>query len=432
MKRILGVLFLLVLMPFAAEAREYTLEQAVAQALKANPGLAAKLQAIKVSQMNIGVAQSYFWPKVSLYAGKDRLRNAGDVGSVDELSNKTGRRGVDVTLSLFAGFMHLNELERSMMQADVSRAQHEQAEIDLVANVQTQFLGLLSARSERTHIRDAIARIQTQLKAAEAFVRLDMAPRLNVLQNEVELSQARQEEIRVNNDIRHCVMQLNRLLGLPPGEQVLYAGDLWQYGGAVGYTEEEALARAMRSRPDLVVARKSIDVALKEADISAGSALPRVDLVYSDGKMKRDYRDERFDDYTRRFQSVRLTVTWDVFEGGKTAFSYLGDKKRARALTMEYEDALNKAGTEVSKSLMDIAAAWELIGMSRRGVEAAKESYAMADKRYGTQIGTITELLDAQAKLTRAETEATRAWAEYHRARVLFFHSIGTYNAALN
>ena len=55
----------------------------------------------------------------------------------------------------------------------------------------------------------------------------------------------------------------------------------------------------------------------------------------------------------------------------------------------------------------------------------------MANKRYMTHTGTITDLLDAQLKLTQAETDASQALMEYHSARSKFFYYIGRENVSL-
>ena len=132
-----------------AQAQEFTLEQAVEHALKANPSVESKLLTLEQAKMNIGVAQSYFWPRVSLVSSNNRLENSGAAGSTDDLSSRSWSRGIRVNLSLFAGFAHLNNLDKSRISVD----------------------------------KESITRIETQLKAAEAFVKVGMAPYVNVLQN---------------------------------------------------------------------------------------------------------------------------------------------------------------------------------------------------------------------------------------------------------
>lgn len=414
-------------------AATFSLEQAVNHALESNPSVEAKLFLLEQARMNVGVAQSYFWPRVSLVGSANKLENMNNVETYnsDNLTSDNTSIGVRVTMSLFAGFVHLNNLQRSLISVDVEKARHQQARMELTANVQLQFLQLLKAREDLKSAEESINRIKTQLRAAEEFVKVGMAPYLNVLQNRVELSKAEQDVIRVRNDIRNAEVQLNKYLGFPPHEAVRYHGDLKDFSGVVAYSEAEAIERAVRNRPDLIVARKSVEVARKDVHTALGEYLPRVDASYDNTRFRKEYENKLYNDYTRRYWSAALNFSWDVFSGGSTTFTALGNRDRARSLQKDYEDAMSGARTDVIRALLDISAARELITASRTGIDAARENYAMANRRYMTNTGTITELMDAQLRLTQAENDVSQALTEYHSARARFFHSIGQENPGL-
>ena len=63
--------------PRAAET--FTMEQAVARAMKANPGVEAKMLMLEQARLSVGVAQSYFWPRVSLVGTTSRVQNYEEV-----------------------------------------------------------------------------------------------------------------------------------------------------------------------------------------------------------------------------------------------------------------------------------------------------------------------------------------------------------------
>jgi outer membrane protein TolC len=431
-----GVLRLLTLLLFTllaapVSAQNLDMRQAVLYALKNNPGLDSKLKALEKAKMDIGTAQSFFWPRVSVSTSSDYLRNTGEYATVDDLSSRTNRQGYRISYTLFNGFAHLSNLQKSMISAEIAELTHLQTKMELIASIQSQFIDLLKYREEMRHIRDSFRRLETQLKAAKAFVAVGMAPQLNVLQNEVALARVRQEEIRLQNAMRSCEIRLGQYLGLAPDATVRYIGELGAYGRGTGYTEIEAVKIALKSRPDLLIADKSIEAAAKDSHAAAGNYLPKVEVAYSNMAMDRDFIDRRFVDYSRNYWQISLNFTWDIFSGGHTTFSYLAERKRMAALRKAYEDTLNAARTDVITSWMEMATCEELIKASRTNVTAAKESYAMANKRYVTGIGTITELLDAQEQLTKAEIDASRAVAEYQAARVKFFFYIGMENTPL-
>ena len=74
-----------------AQAQEFTMEQAVEHAIKGNPSVESKLLTLEQAKMNIGVAQSYFWPRVPPrpHRQKSVLRARAVVRSVHQEAGDT-------------------------------------------------------------------------------------------------------------------------------------------------------------------------------------------------------------------------------------------------------------------------------------------------------------------------------------------------------
>ncbi len=107
------------------------------------------------------------------------------------------------------------------------------------------------------------------------------------------------------------------------------------------------------------------------------------------------------------------------------------DKKRVNGLEFAYRNTVSSAKTDVLKAMMDIQAAKEMHATAKQGLKAAEENYAMASNRYNTNVGTITELLDAQTRLTEAEVRISKSLADFQIARVRLFYNIGVKNTGL-
>ncbi|MBD5641944.1 MAG: TolC family protein [Desulfovibrio sp.] len=418
----------------AGNGSTFTIGQAVEEALRANPGIEAKKLMVENARMNVGVAQSTFWPRVSLNWSSNRIKNYEEVNTynADNLSSFNWNKGIRVSYPLFAGFAHLSALQKSLLQKDMQIHQQHQASLELANNVQMQFLQLLKSREDLKTAQDSIKRLETQLAAAEAFVEMDMAPYLNVLQNRTDLANARQNLIRVQNDIRNCEVQLNRFLARPDAANIKYVGSLKDFPvKSAGITEEEAIREALAHRPDLKAAQKAIEVAFKDMRISMSQFLPRIDLNYDDMASSKDYDNSQYQGYTRNYWSAGITFTWEVFSGGQTTFQSIADKKRADSLRKDYEEAVNTARAEVIRAILDIDSSREMIEAARKGLSAAQEAYDMAVTRYETDTGTITELLDGQLRLTQAQNDLAAALASCQIARSRLFFSLGRENASL-
>lgn len=417
----------------SAPGKTLTLSQAVEEALKANPGIEAKRLMLENAKMNIGVAQSFFWPRVSIMYSSNRLKNYEEVNTYnsDNLSSFNWNKGWRASYPLFAGFAHLSTLQKSLLNRDIEAQRHRLACLELASNVQLQFLQLLRSREDLKTARDSIKRLETQLASAEAFVEMDMAPYLNVLQNRTDLANAKQQLIRVQNDIRNAEVQLNRYLGRPDGDTVNYVGKLTDYPTKAGISEEEAIREALANRPDLQIAQKSIEVAFKDMRIAMAQYLPRIDLTYDNMASSKDYDNSQYQGYTRNYWSAGITFTWEIFSGGQTTFQTLAEKKRAESLRKDYEDAVNGMRAEVIRTLLDINAAKDLISAAKSGLQSAREGYEMATTRYETDTGTITELLDAQLRLTQAENDIASAYWQLQSSRSRLNFYLGRQNPGL-
>lgn len=412
----------------------FTIGQAVEEALRANPSLEAKRLMVENARMNVGVAQSAFWPRASLSWSSNRIKNYEEVNTynADNLSSFNWNKGLRVTYPLFAGFAHLSTLQKSLLQKDTQILQQQQASLALANNVQLQFLNLLKSREDLKTAEDSIKRLEGQLASAEAFVEMDMAPYLNVLQNRTDLANARQNLIRIKNDIRNTEVQLNRFLGRPDAANINYVGSLKDFPvKAAGITESDAIREAINHRPDLKAAQKAIEIAFKDMHIAMGQYLPRIDLTYDNMSSSKDYDNSRYDGYTRNYWSAGITFTWEVFSGGQTTFQTLAEKKRAESLRKDYEEAVNTARAEVIQALLDIDASRDMIQVAHTGLKSAQEAYDMAATRYETDTGTITELLDGQLRLTQAQNDLSTALASCQIARSRLFFSLGRHNASL-
>ena len=417
----------------AVPGQNFTIAQAVEEALKVNPGVEAKRLMLENARMNVGVAQSFFWPRVSVVFSSNRLKNYEEVNTYnsDNLSSFNWNKGIRVSYPLFVGFAHLSGLQKSLIQKDIQEQEHRLACLELGSNVQIQFLELMKLREDLKTAQDSIKRLETQLASAKAFVEMDMAPYLNVLQNETDLATARQQLIRTQNDIRNAEVQLNRYLARPDAADIVYKGTLKDFPIEVNITEEDAIRESLAQRPDLLAAQKGIEAAAKDMHITMGQFLPRIDLTYDDMASSKDYDNGQYHGYTRNYWSAGITFTWEFFSGGQTTFQSLADKKRMDSLRKSYEESVNGARAEIIKTLMDISAARELIASTKSGLKSAQEGYDMALTRYETDTGTITELLDAQVRLTQAQSDAANALYQMQSSRARLFFYLGRPNPSL-
>ncbi|WP_304736942.1 TolC family protein, partial [uncultured Desulfovibrio sp.] len=72
----------------------------------------------------------------------------------------------------------------------------------------------------------------------------------------------------------------------------------------------------------------------------------------------------------------------------------------------------------------------EVYQNARAGAKTAEANYALANERYKT-VGTLSDLIGAQSRLTEAEVRISKALADFQTARVRLFFNMGLRNPTL-
>lgn len=206
----------------APAAVTFTMEEAVNQALRVNPGVESARHSLDAAESGRKAARAGFGPSIGLNYGatlydKDRpARNA----------KKEYSYGVTVSQPLFTGFNLLNAYQKAELQEDEKELELENSRLALVGQVQARFLEYLKAQENIRSTRRSLERSRAQLALARASYEVGARPRLDVLQAELDVSRNEAVLIQCENSRDICRAQLNTLLDLKVDADTDYVGDL--------------------------------------------------------------------------------------------------------------------------------------------------------------------------------------------------------------
>lgn len=415
-----------------ALADQFTLEQTVLAGLKANPSVQAARQVLEQARMNVKAARGSFLPSFTVQSSYSKYSLYGDVLTVDNLDRNIFTGNLAISQPLFAGYSILNNYLRAKIQVDADNARLGQARLDLIAHIQQDFLNLLKSREDLKTVNNEIERVESQLEASKVFYKAGLAPYNDVLKSEVELSKAQTDKIKVLNIIKNLTTQLNTYRSAPFDEDVQYVGDLHDYGFTLTYDVNSAITAALSKRPDLLIGKKSIEIAEKDAKETVARYYPRITLDYTIGRQQTDYDNYVISRATQDTATLGVNLKWNIFDGGTTTYSYLASLKHIAALKGSLENQIAEAKAAIVKAFTNIDDAKKLMELALNAKQSALENYNMATARYRTRIGTINEMFEAQTNLTRAESDISSAYMQYHVAKAALFNNIGIEDIALS
>ncbi|RWU05268.1 TolC family protein [Pseudodesulfovibrio sp. S3] len=406
----------------------FDLERSVQRALEFNPSMTAIRAQLKGAGYGTRSALGSFGPALGgsygytyydreyTYSGKEN----DWVGSVN------------LTQPVFKGFNLLATWQKASLNEESTEASLTNVELSLVESVQSNFLSLLKARMDVKSAEDSVARLESQLKVTSAFYEVGLRPKSEVLDAEVDLATSKQDLLKAQNNVSTQEAQLNTLLNIPIETPVEYIGELKYVPFSLGL--KDCLTRAYAHRPDLLIGQKSVEISQKDVTIAQSSFYPSVDATW-------DYVN-RGDDpglggggsYSHRqseYWTAGVSASMTLFEWGHDYYDTKQYEETVKQLEAELENTRLNAGFEVKRSLLNIQEAADRITVADKSVAAAEEAYRMAVARYQAQVGTNTDVLNAQERLTASEAQLSQAMADYGTAVSALYVAMGEKNLGL-
>ena len=410
------------------------MSDAVEHALRFNPGLGAQEAESRSSEEGRKSARGAFGPRLGVSYSATKTESKRDPSATMGTKNpKMGvySWGIEVPQPIFQGFRLLSTYQKAALQADSDKASLRKAELDMTEQVQTAFLEYLKAGENTRSMRDSLTRLREQLRIAQAYFEVGLSPRLDVLQAEVDVSEAERLLIEAENTQATTLARLNTLLGFDATAVNTYTGTLKEVG--FRYTLEQCLELAYRQRPDLYVAQKAVEIARKSQKEVQSDYYPQIEGYYSmtqSGNTPGMQRSGENGSHVTNWE-VGAQATWNVFEWGTT---YYADKQAGWQVTkMRYEQENLKleVGYDIKSKYLAVQEARKRIAVAQNSVAQATEAYNVALARYHEHVGTNFDVLDASANLTSAQSSLTGAKADYLTALSQIYVAMGEYHPDL-
>ena len=410
------------------------MSDAVEHALRFNPGLGAQEAESRSSEEGRKSARGAFGPRLGVSYSATKTESKRDPSATMGTKNpKMGvySWGVEVTQPIFQGFRLLSTYQKAALQADSDKASLRKAELDMTEQVQTAFLEYLKAGENTRSMRDSLTRLREQLRIAQAYFEVGLSPRLDVLQAEVDVSEAESLLIEAENTQATALAKLNTLLGFDATAVNTYTGTLKEVG--FRYTLEQCLELAYRQRPDLYVAQKAVEIARKSQKEVQSDYYPQIEGYYSmtqSGNTPGMQRSGENGSHVTNWE-VGAQATWNVFEWGTT---YYADKQagwQGTKMRYEQENLKLEVGYDIKSKYLAVQEARKRIAVAQNSVAQATEAYNVALARYHEHVGTNFDVLDASANLTSAQSSLTGAKADYLTALSQIYVAMGEYHPDL-
>ncbi len=403
-------------------AIQLDLKTCIQMGLKYNPKLKADLytelsrsEDIKTALINL------LLPDMSINRSHQKLMSVGSSGAVNEdyLDQTSDLTSFDISKDILSLFSNLSEYHRAKLEKKIAEYQKRLTTIELIKDISTTFYNILKVDEDIKSLNDAIVHLRVNFDYAKALFNKRLISYTDVLNAKVDLEDVKQKLSIEKNKKNYFTNFLKTLIGLSPDEKITL-----RYKKPKAYTfeksYEECLSYAFKHRPEISILEFRRKIYEDERKTWLSRILPSLRVGINYNEYSRDYAElgrSMFGYYDRDFDisywNSYVSMKWELNSLPRNFFQIKRTKFVIKAIDKRIEDSKNTIRNEVRTYYLSVKEALKRITTTKIALKAAEENYKQAEEKFRLLIGSISEVLEAQERLTRARANYSQAILDF-------------------
>ena len=325
-----------------------TFTAALKKAYKNNSELNAERENISISEQELKISMSSYFPTITLEGSKsqdetDKLTNRnGSNATITDVDTET--KSISVTQTLF-DFGRGADLSKSKIGINLAKAKLLKKEQDILYKTVAAYTGLISANEKLEINRANVELLSRQVETDRIRLERGQISLSDVSQSESSLAGAEASFIQAQSDLLTSKLNYENIIGPLGNAQSLDKSSIMSY--QIPGSLNSAIEQSKKSNPDLIIAEMEYEQSKKDTSIARSELVPTAKL-----SLEKSYSDDLSATYDERDkETLKATVTWPFYSGGKNLASLNKNKNienRSR-LTLD---------SEIKQNQTNVASAW--------------------------------------------------------------------------
>lgn len=436
------VLFLFFVCPVMTWADEgppvLTLDESIRIALEQNLQIRSAQEELRGARAARQEAFTSFLPSFSTTYGYRRLSETptARVLDLDNFPPVLGFReapvgtrdnytwSLEVTQPLFSGGAISGAHDMAATGVDISSLQQRLAVQDVVLEVRDAYFTILKAERVVEVAQQSVELLEAHRKTAESFYDVGLIPRNDLLYAEVELAGGIQNLTAAENALELSRARFNTVLRRPVSAP-LSIEDVLVYQ-PFEQDLDQCTAMALSKRWELEMYELQVRQTEQAVGVAKSGYYPSVSVTgnysrYGDdpGVSGSPYKDQE-DWY------LMAVAKWNFWEWGKTRHGVTQSLTKVEQARNALERVRDLVSLEVKRAYLNLREAEKRIFVARKAIIQAEENFRLNVERYQEQVGTTTDVVEAQALLTRTRSDYFNSLSNYNLALGELERSMGT------
>jgi TolC family type I secretion outer membrane protein len=414
--------------------KKLNLNEALRLAWKANPSLQISRVEELIAGEEVVRARSGFLPQVraqvsqTIYDDPTKIKFAtpttGNVPAGFPLTNRNfWSSQVTLEQTLFDFWATSSRYQAAVLGKGATRLDTAQVQDNIFLTVSQGYFRVLRAEKLVTVAQQEVVQLKDHLRIARDLYEFGVATYNDVLQAEVALSDAEQRLITAKNDVITFKSNLNKVMGLPIPTPLSLAeeNDLtvpaWQL--------EQASEAALKQRSDLKATQSRIKQGEKNITQAKSGYYPRFYL-----QAGHTFQQNDFWLHENQYFAI-FGMQWSLFSGLDTRAQVRQARERLEQLQLQKQDLTEQVRLDVQTAYLGLKETADRIRVTQKAVAQGEENLRLNEERYKEQVGTATDVIDAQTLLTKARVNFFNARYDHQMAKAQMLWAVGAINDLL-
>ena len=401
---ILTLSYLLLLSSVSAE----TFTTALKKAYNNNPELNAERESLNISEQDLKISKGSYLPTITLSGSKSEE-------DTEKLTNRDGsdaaKADVDPTVETITitqtliDFGRGAELAKSKIGIELAKTKLLKKEQEILYKSIEAYTGLVSADEKLKINKSNVNLLYRQVETDRIRLERGNISLSDVAQSESSFAEAQAKLIQAENDFLISKLNYENVIGKLNNPESLDKSSIIEI--SLPDQLSAAIEISKKNNPDLIIAQLEYEQSKKDTSSAKSDLAPSASLSFD--RSKTDDLSSTYDE--REKDTLKATVTWPFFSGGKNIASV----RKNKSLELQKNLLLENMTT---KNQIDVASAWSnyqsnqsLLSSVNAQVNAAEianegivaEYNSGSDRTTLEVIQSNSLLLDAQISLADSE-----------------------------
>ena len=422
------LIFIFSFLFLASNSYAETFTEALKKAYKNNSELNAERENINISEQELKISMSSYFPTITLEGSKsqdetDKLTNRdGSNASITDVDTET--KSISVTQTLF-DFGRGADLSKSKIGINLAKAKLLKKEQDILYKTVAAYTGLISANEKLEINRANVELLSRQVETDRIRLERGQISLSDVSQSESSLAGAEASFIQAQSDLLTSKLNYENIIGPLGNAQSLDKSSIISY--QIPGSLNSAIEQSKKSNPDLIIAEMEYEQSKEDTSIARSELVPTAKL-----SLEKSYSDDLSATYDERDkETLKATVTWPFYSGGKNLASLNKNKNIENRSRLTLDSEIKQNQTNVASAWSNFQSNKSLLNsvqLQVRAAEIANEGIT-AEYNSGSSGRTTLEVIQSNSLLLNAQISLADSERNFILSQFNLLKSIGLLNS---